>query len=51
MSSNLNLRPMRQRMAKATVQGMRAPAAVAIKRQIIGHAPAGFCDPMEVPDC
>ncbi len=55
MSSNLQPCRMSQRMAKAAVQGMRAPAAVVAeqivaKRQVIGHIPAGGNDPMEVPD-
>ncbi len=46
-------------MAKAAVQGMRAPAAmpshavvarIVAKRQIIGHNPAEGNDPMEAPD-
>ncbi len=37
-------------MAKANRQGMRAPAAIAVKRQIVGHNPAVGFDPMEAPD-
>ncbi len=64
MSRNLNPRHMSQRMAKASVGGRCAPAAMIVnslvvdtpnsdtmvaKRQINGHFPVGR-DPMEVPD-
>ncbi len=54
MSRNLNPRRKPERMAKAAVRGMRAPAAmvkrVAIERQANSHIPAVDCDPAEVPD-
>ncbi len=54
MSSNLNPCRMLQRMAKAAVQGICAPAAmadrIAAKRQIVGHNPAVGSDPTEAPD-
>lgn len=49
MSRTLNPRRIHERMAKATVQGMRAPAAGAAERQIDGHIPMDG-KPSEVPD-
>ena len=50
MSRILNPRRMHERMAKATVQRMRAPATIAAERQNFGHIPAEDGDPVEVPD-